>query len=40
MVIVVGNKTDLVDDEQGSGTKRQVEWEEGRRWAESEGELV
>lgn len=40
MVVVVGNKTDL-DGGGGGGSdgsaKRQVEWEEGRRWAESEG---
>ncbi|PWN23245.1 ras-domain-containing protein [Microstroma glucosiphilum] len=49
LVVVVGNKTDLVGGrnrsgaqmggEQASPPKREVEWEEARQWAESEGLL-
>ncbi|CAO1619972.1 unnamed protein product [Sympodiomycopsis kandeliae] len=46
MVVVIGNKTDLADEGESDVTNnedssprktRQVEWEEGKRWADSEG---
>lgn len=37
MVVVVGNKTDLVETDSNGGSTRQVEYDEGKQWAQSQG---